>query len=281
MIKIITDTSSDITPEQAKKMDVTLLTLPVTFEDTAYDQLNDKNFERFYTLLETSKALPVTSLSTPGEYLDIFNEAKRNGDSVVVIPISSNLSGSFQSACVAKEMADYDDIHIVDALQAIVGLRMLVEQAVKLRAEQKSADEIAAHVLEVSKRIRLYGAVDTMKYLIKGGRVPKTAGVVGTALNIKPIVFLQDGFVRPAGKARGRNGAFEAMFKHISEDMDFDPSFPFCFGYTKDREQMDSFSKLAIEKFNLKNTMEYPIGGVVGTHLGPNSIIAAWVVKSK
>lgn len=279
MIKIITDTSSDITPEQAKKMDVTLITLPVTFEDTPYDQLGDENFEQFYNLLEHSKVLPVTSLSTPGEYLDIFNEAKISGDSVVVIPISSNLSGSFQSACLAKEMADYEDIHIVDALQAIVGLRLLVEHAVQLRSEKKSAGEIAERVLEVSRRIRVYGAVDTLKYLIKGGRVPKTAGVVGTALNIKPIVFLQDGFVRPAGKARGRNGAFAAMLKYISEDMDFDPSFPFCFGYTKDREQMDVFSKTATEKFNLKNIMVYPVGGVVGTHLGPNSIIAAWVVK--
>jgi len=282
MIKIITDTSSDITLTQAKEMDIILLPLIVSFgEGQSYDQFADEDFTVFYNLLETCKELPVTSLSSPNDYLTHFEEAKQNGDEVVAIPISSKLSGSWQSAHLAKEMAGYDNIHIIDAKQAIIGQRLLVEHAVRLRAEGESAADIAASVTELSGRIRLYGTLDTLKYLIKGGRMPKTTGMIGTALNIKPVVFLEDGAVTAAGKARGRTAALSMMEKFIEKDSDFDPNFPICFGYTKDKNPMDVFADSVKKNFNIANTntKEYPVGCVIGTHIGPDAVVVVWVVK--
>lgn len=279
MIRIITDTASDITLRQAQEMDVTLLSMPVSFGQSPYDQLLDEDFTQFYHRLETEPVLPVTSLSSPGEYLALFEEAKERGDSVIAIPISSRLSGSYQSACAARDMTDYDDIHVVDARQALIGQRLMVEYAVRLRQEGVHAGEIARLVAEASGRVRLYGVLDTLKYLIKGGRISKSAGVVGSALGIKPLVCLQDGAVGTAGKARGRDGAAALLLQHIRDDMNFDPSFPFCFGYTQNREPVDAFAKLAEQEFGLQNCPVYPVGGVIGTHVGPNAVVAVWVVK--
>lgn len=279
MIRIVTDTASDMTREQARSMDVTILSLPVTFGETPYIQLDDEHFTLFYDLLEHSKVLPVTSLTSPGEYLEIFEDAKKNRDSVVVIPISSQLSGSWRSACLAKEMADYEDIHIIDGLQVIIGQRLLVEHAVKLRQDGYSARDIAEKVLSLSKRIHVYGALHTLKYLIKGGRISKSAGAVGSVLQIKPVVSLQGGSVVMAGKARGWDGALALLLQNIGKYPDFDPSFPFCFGYTKSKEPLDAFAALTKDTFKLSQSVAYPIGGVIGTHIGPNAIAAVWVVK--
>lgn len=279
MIRIITDTASDITLAQAQNMDISLLSLPVTFGDVPYQQLKDDDFSIFYNMLETSKALPVTSLTTPGDYLEIFDAAKTAGDSVVVIPISSKLSGSMQSAVLAKEMAAYDSIHIIDTNQAMLGQRILVEHAVALRRQGKAPQEIAEQITRLSGRIRIFGLLDTLKYLIKGGRISKISGFMGTSLNIKPIVCLQAGAVGMAGKARGRSAAMEEMLGLISRDADFDSDFPFMFGYTQNRKQLDEFIPLIHDRLGIEDGVIHPVGGVIGTHLGPNAIAAAWVVK--
>lgn len=279
VIRIITDTASDITLKQAEEMNVTILPISVTFNSEPYNQLGDETFTEFYEKLENSEAFPMTSLISPGTYLDVFEEAKNKGESVVVIPISSQLSGSFQSAQLAKNMAEYDDIHIVDTRQVTIGQRVLVECAVRLRDEKKSAGEIAAFVLDLSKRIRLYASLDTLKYLVKGGRISKAAGFVGSTFNIKPLITLKDGAVCAAGKAKGRSSANTMLAASIEKDADFDPEFPFYFGYTANREQMDEFIKLAKEALTMPDITVHPIGGVIGTHVGPNAVAAIWVVK--
>ncbi|MCL2576700.1 MAG: DegV family protein [Defluviitaleaceae bacterium] len=279
MIKIITDTASDITLKQANQMDITVLPISIAFDEGPYNQFEDEEFTQFYEKLESSEKSPTTSLISPGEYLDFFEKAKENGDSVIVIPISSKLSGSFQSAELAKNMSEYDNIHIIDAHQVVIGQRLLVEHAVRLRDEKKSVEEIVAAVTDVSKRIRLYAKLDTLKYLVKGGRISKTAGFMGTTLNIKPLVSLQNGSVSAVGKARGRDGANKALLKFINNDFNPDPAFPFCFGYTSSRELMDVFADLAITELKLSSVNIYPIGGVIGTHVGPSGVAAVWVEK--
>jgi DegV family protein with EDD domain len=277
MIRIVTDTASDITKAQAEKMNITLMPVAVTFGSEPYNQLEDEDFTKFYETQKNSSESSTTSLISPGEFLDIFEDAKKNNDSVIVIPMSSKLSGTFQSAELAKNMSEYDDIHILDARQITIGLRILVEHAVRLRDENKSIEEIAASVMDVAKRTRLYASLDTLKYLVKGGRISKTAGFMGTALNIKPVIRVEDGAILATGKGRGNAGANKLLLEYVGEKANFDPAFPFHFGYTGSREQLDVFAALAVEKFNLKNTKTYAIGGVIGTHTGPNAVAAVWV----
>jgi DegV family protein with EDD domain len=279
MIKIITDTSSDITLSQAKQMNLEILPLTVSFGDTPYYQLEDETFEKFYEMHEKAEVLPLTAQVAPSQYAQHFEEAKKNNEHVIVITISSVLSGTMQSALLAKEIVDYDKIHIVDSRTATIGQRLLVELSVRLRDAGTSVDEIVKKVTEVTNRVHLVAVVDTLKYLVKGGRLSKSAGMIGSVLNMKPLVCVKDGAVVAAGKARGSNKAIELMLDYIDNKGNVDPAFPFCFGYTKAKGQLDSFIPLAKEKFNLNNIKTYPIGGVIGTHAGPFAFAAVWIAE--
>ena len=277
MIRIITDTASDITAKQAEKLNVHLMPISVTFGDDPYDQLADEDFSGFFEKQATSETMATTSLISPGEYLEVFEKARDAGETLIVIPLSSKLSGSFQSAELAKNMTEYENIHIVDAKQVTTGQRIVVEHAVRLRDEGKSAEEIVAAVLDVAGRIRLYASLDTLKYLVKGGRISKTAGFMGSMLSIKPIIGVEDGAVTAAGKAKGREAANKKILSFVTGN--FDPAFPVLFIYTANREATDNFAKQASEAFGLKNTITYPIGGVIGAHAGPNAVGIVWVEK--
>lgn len=277
MIRIITDTASDITAKEAAKLNIHLMPISVTFGSEPYDQLADETFTAFYEKQANSETLPTTSLISPGEYLEVFEKARDAGETLIVIPLSSKLSGSFQSAELAKNMSEYEDIHLIDAKQVALGQRIVVELAARLRDEGKSAEEIVATVLDVAKRTRLYASLDTLKYLVKGGRISKTAGFMGSMLSIKPIICVEDGAVSAAGKAKGRDASNKKLLGFMSGD--FDPAFPVVFGYTGNRDAMDGFMAMAKESLGLKNTVVHPVGGVIGTHAGPGAVAVSWVEK--
>lgn len=279
MIRILTDTASDITPAQAAKMGVELVTIGVHFASTAYDQPADEDFGQFYELLESEKNLPTTSQPAPGDFLPHFTAAKQAGDSLVAILLAGGLSGTVQSAHVAKEMAEYDDIYIIDSKQAAMGQRLLVDYALRLRDSGALAPDIAAVVQSAAPRVRLFAAIDTLKYLRKGGRIPKTAELLGSALGIKPLIELRDGAIEMAGKTRGRAGAVTGLMKLMAENDNFDPAMPVYFAYTQNDIPCRNFRKLAVQKFRLKNSTVWPVGPTIGTHIGPGGFAAAWLVK--
>ena len=280
MIKIVTDSAADITPAQAKSLGITVLPLRIHFGDTVYYQEEDETFVHFYELLEASQELPHTSQASPTDYLALFEQAKQDGDSIVLLTLSSGLSGTIQSAGIAKEMVDYDEIYIVDSRQAVVGQRLLTEYAVKLRDEGKSAKEIAAMVEEARGRVVLAGAVDTLKYLHKGGRVSKSVELVGSVLGVKPIIFIDEaGALKMVDKARGFMGCANALFKIVEKYGAPDPYMPVYFGHTNCPESCERFRKAAVDKYGFADTVMSPVGGIVGTHLGPGTFIIAYLKK--
>ena len=280
MIKIVTDTASDITPSQALALGVQMVTLNVTFGDVQYDQSQDDTFDLFYQMLAANKQLPVTSQPSPDAFLRIFEDAKQNGDEIVAILLSGSLSGTVQSATIAKEMCGYENIHIIDSRQAIIGQRLLVEYAVQLTKDGKTGEDISAAILEASPRIRLYGALDTLKYLRKGGRIPATTEMLGTMMGIKPLVRLEGGVLSTAGKARGHAGAVTNMIRLVDEAPHFDPATPVYFGYTGTQKQLVAFRQLCIQRYKLTNTVTCPVGSVVGTHIGPGAFAIAYLAEN-
>lgn len=278
MIRIITDTSADITASQAKELQVDIVPLEIHFEGAPYDPLADETFDVFYRMLESAKQLPTTSQPAPGKYLSLYSQALAAGDDAVVITISSKISGTYQSAMIAREMAaDASRIHVVDSLSAITGQRLLVELAVNLRAKGLGAAEIAEAIRDAADRVVLIAGLDTLKYLRKGGRIPKSAEVLGTVLGVKPLLQLENGSIVMAGKARGRTAVIGALLDMVAEKADFDPSMPVYFGYTHEDAQCNAFHKAAMEKFDLKNTVQYPIGSVVATHVGPGAFAIVYL----
>ena len=277
MIRIVTDTSADITVSQAREMNVELVPLHIHFENKSYNPLQDETFQIFYQMLEEAKTLPSTSQPDPQSFLSIYESAKHAGDDVVVITLSNKVSGTFQSATLAKDLCDYDRIYVVDSLSAVIGQRLLIDFAVRKRAEGMDAPTIAQMVKEAANHVVLFAGLDTLKYLRKGGRIPKSMEMIGTVIGLKPLIKLTDGAIVMAGKARGRLGSIHALLNLIVREKAINAKEMVYFGYTKSNEQCKILQEKAIEKFNLLKTVCYPVGSVVGTHVGPGAFVIAYL----
>ena len=280
MIQIVTDSASDITLKQAEEMNIQIVPLTILFEDGVCPQETDEDFQIFYEKLIKENGLPKTSQPTPNKYLEIFRLAKEVGDEVLVITLSGGLSGTVQSAKLAKDLAGYERIEIIDSKQAILTQRMLVEYAVKLRDEGKTLDEITALVLKQREKLTVFGMLDTLTYLKKGGRIPASMALLGNLLRIKPVIILKNSVLEQLGKARGRRDGLKMLCTQM-EEAEIDLDFPVYFGYTLDPEPTKQFQMEMEQKFQLKNTKLYPVGGVIGTHVGPNCVAVAFAVKDK
>lgn len=279
MIRIVTDSAADITYEEAKRLNIEIAPLKISFKDEVYIQDIDLSFDEFYEKLKNADELPFTSQPSPNDFLNIFNEAKQCKDSVVYIGISSKLSGTLQSAHIAKETCEYSNIYLIDSLQAVVGLRILVEYAVKLRDEGKTASEIYEIISEARTRVDLWAMVDTLKYLYKGGRLSKGAAALGSMIQIKPIITLKDGAIEVIDKARGLNGGIKSILNFIDSSTGIDPVMPVYYGYTYVGENCNKLKVKADEKYGLTGTKSYAVGGVIGTHVGPGAIVVGYIRK--
>jgi DegV family protein with EDD domain len=278
-VRIITDSTSDISLEQAKQLGVTIVPLKVIFADKEYKEGIEISIDGFYEKLVKADRLPTTSQPSPDDFLIYFNEAKEAGDSVVVILIAGKLSGTLQSATIAKDMINYKEIYIVDSLNAITGLRLLVEHAVKLSRQGMNAAQIAETIEGLKDRIVLLAMVDTLEYLHKGGRLSKSSAIIGSLLNFKPIITLRDGAIGVVGKERGSNKGIAKILETIDEFGVMDPNFPIYFGYTAEDSKTLILKEKVVEKYGLKETQIYPVGCVVGTHVGPGACVITYIKK--
>jgi len=276
MLQIVTDTASDLTVGQAEDMNIHLVPLTITFEDGECPQERDEDFDVFYRRLKQSDSLPKTSCPSPELYLEIFERAKQAGDDVLVLTLSGGLSGTVESARVARELSGYERIFIVDTHQAIMAQRMAVEYAVKLRNEGAGAEEIAQKIQEVRDQIVVCGVVDTLVYLKMGGRIPAGLAVIGEALHIKPVIVLEDTILKTMAKVRGRKAGIDKLYARIEND-GIDPDFPVYFGYTSNRRIVEDFMGETEKKFHLEGRCRlYPIGGIIGTHCGTDCIAVSY-----
>lgn len=201
------------------------------------------------------------------------------GDTTIAILISGELSGTLQSARIAAQTVEYEDIHFIDSRNATLGLRLLVELALKLRDEGHSAPHIVEELEKAKQRIRLLAIVDDLKYFRKGGRLPAAAAFAGAVLGIKPVVSVVAGKVVLAGKARGLPGAYVALFKLMDEQGGLDSSMPYVLGYTARRKGAEPLHRYLTSNLKLPACPLYHIGVAVGTHAGPGACGIAFFAK--
>ena len=275
MIRIITDSAADMTVDEARAIGVDLVSLNIQFADRLYRQEEDTDFVNFYRLLESAKELPTTSQPSPEDYAVLYRKAKDAGDSVLVITLSSKLSGTLQSATLAKEMVEGAEVYLVDSLTAVVGQRLLVEHAVRLRDEGMRVEEIAGTLQALRNRVVVWAMLDTLTYLAKGGRMPKGMAALGQFLRIKPILAIRDGVLVMVQKARG----YPALLAQMASGPDIDRNFPVYFGYTAIEDLCVKCMASARERFHLDRTGLFPVGGLIGAHVGPNCIAVGYIAK--
>jgi len=282
MVRIITDSSADFEPHEYAQMQVSCIPLYVSFGEAEYQENVNLSKDQFYRLLEEHEDFPRTSQPSPLTLEKILKEARDSGDDAVVIPLSSALSGTCQSITMMKDALGYDNCHIVDSLSGTGGIRMQVEYAVKLRDEGKSAAEIAEAVQAMQGRIVLYACMDTLEYLMKGGRISRSTYAVGTLVNIKPILQVtKDGRVEIPAKVIGMRKGIAHLGK-IFQENEPDPDFPVYAMYTKDRTNGELMAR-HLERFGCEIPPEriINVGAAIGSHVGPNACGMVYVAKKK
>ena len=271
-IRFLTDSTADILPQEAAQRDIDVVPLKVLFGETAYRDGIDLDHPTFYQMLSQSKALPTTSQPTPDDFLPYFERARDQGDHLICALLSSQLSGTVQSAQIAREMCGYEHIYIIDSTLAIVALRAILDLGEQLRSQGMSAPDIAAQIEAAKSRMRVFGIVDTLEYLHKGGRMSTSVAVVGS---------LKDGVLGLVGKGVGTKGSLAGMLKQVGDDIHPDPRLPIYYGYSGDDTLCRQFVPLMEEKFGPHGQEIRSIGCVIGTHLGPNAAVVAYLEQDK
>ena len=279
MIKIITDSTSDIDLKYAQELNVEVVPLKVIIDGKEYKDRIDLQPEEFYDLLVNSQTLPSTSQPSPQDFVDLYETAKNNNDSVIVITLSSVISGTYQSANLAKDLVDYDDIYVIDSLGTTQMQRLLVLKAVALRNEGMNAQDLYTFLEAYKHRIRLFAFVDTLEYLYKGGRLSRTAATAGTLLKFKPIIGFDEGKLDVFAKARGTQKATAKIIDLIQQDGEMDLDEPICIGYTGSFDGLDKFENTLRETLHSGETLHGIVGPVIGTHAGPGARLIAYVKK--
>ena len=279
MIQIITDSTCDLSPELVQQLGIHVIPLSVCFGSETYIDGVTIDKETFFAKLAEVEQLPTTSQPNPAAMLDCMEPLLEQGDEIVGIFLSSKLSGTYQSATIAADMADSDRIHLVDSLNATFGLGLLVMIAARARDEGKTAAQIVEIVEDAKSRLRVIAFVDTLKYLQMGGRISAATAVVGSLLGINPLISIIDGAVESIGKARGRKGAYRHL-KTLFEQETMDTSFPVFFGATNDPEAMNDLEAALTPSFGQPvEVFHSEIGSAIGTHVGPGAAGIAYIAK--
>ena len=280
-VRIICDSACDLTQEQAKELGITVLPLKIIWEGKEYlDGVTMKTKEFFEKLIETDE-LPTTSQLSPYDFGEAFKEVVEAQDTAVCFTISSKVSGTYQSACIACE--DYNDkIIVVDTLNAALGEQIIVKRAVELRDSGKTAKEIADIINEEKKNVKVVALIDTLEYLKKGGRISSTAAIAGAVLNIKPVLAIADGEIAVLGKARGsKNGNNKLMELVKKEGIDFTRPFVLTYaGLNDDILQKYIEDSKEIYEGKVKELPITPMGSAIGTHVGPGAIGVAFFAEN-
>lgn len=277
-VKIAIDSASDMTKEEAEQKNLIFLPMEIQWGKEHYFDGVDLTTHEFFQKLIESDIMPKTSQITPYRFEEVIHEVLGQGDELVIITISSKLSGTYFSAVQAA--SDYpSQVFVVDSKNACIGERILIDLALRLREQGLNAAKIAAALEESKGRICLLALLGTLEYLKKGGRISPLVAFAGEKLGIKPVISIVDGEVKLLGKARGSKVGNNLLMKMVQESGGVDFSMPYATAYSG----LDDFvlRKYIADSETLWNSQAeelpiFPIGSTIGTHIGPGAIAVAF-----
>lgn len=271
MIRVLVDSAADYFTEELAARNIEMVPLTITInDDKNYRDEYDLARQDLYRMMIEEKCTVKTSQPSPEEFAKVFTKIKEAGDEVICILLSSTLSGTCQSAVLAKQIVDYDKIHIIDSLSATGGVQILADYAQRLIKENYSAEEIVKKIEEKKSKIRILAMVDTLKYLYLGGRVSRTTAVVGDAVNIKPCITVsQEGAVEVVGKYLGASRAIKDLLKQIKAAK-IDEEFPVYTVYSYVDGNEKKLRKM-MEDDGIRVDGACGLGATLGVHVGPGA----------
>jgi len=283
-IKIFVDTAADMSEELRKEYDIDIINFLSVFDGESFVAGEELSNEDFYKKLAESDKIPTTSQTPPAVMYETLLNASKEADSVVYFTISSKASGQYGNAKMNAEMVLEEnpdaDIRIVDSQNFSV---YIAEAAIRLRTllnDGVDIDEAISKSLEVNDEYEAYLLVDTLKYLEKGGRITKTAAIVGGILDIKPVLSIRNGLVEPIDKVRGKKKLQNKLIELMRENPEFDEDAKEFFVIDSDKENGDKLEEALCEEFGIPNVKRrYSFGPIVGTHTGSGAFAVAFKKK--
>ena len=280
MVRIITDSAADFAPAELAEKNIACIPLKVLFGEDEYEENINLSKDQFYDKMKAFEGFPKTSQAAPAVLAGLLEEAKAAGEEAVYFTLSSALSGTWQSAMFIREDLGWDGAYVVDSRNATGGQRMLVEYAVQLRDEGKSAAQIVELVEAMRDRIVLYACIDTLEYLYRGGRISHLAFKLGTLAQIKPIIHVDyHGRVDIPAKAMGLRKGMEHLCKQADAKTP-DPAFPLYVMYTDDRAAAEALAvRLAEHGQAVHPDNIIQVGAAIGSHVGPGACGLVYVSK--
>ena len=269
-VRIVTDSCSDLPPDVALARNIAVVPLYVNAGGETYRDGVELGADRFYELLQSLPDLPTTSQPSAADFAEVYDRLLEEGHDVVSIHISSSLSGTYNSACQAREMSkEPARIAVVDSLLAGGTLGLLALEAARLAEQSDDHSEVAS---EAERRVEGqtgYVMVDTLKYLAKGGRIGKAQAFMGGALQLKPILSVRDGAIHPVERARTKRKAVDRLLSLVRS---LAPISRLHVSYTTNPDDSATLRDALADLVDPESIVESRFGPVIGTHLGPGAM---------
>ncbi len=282
MVKIIVDSTQDLTKEILEKNDIDVVPLSVNFSDEAYLDGVTIQTQELYDKVKIKKELPKTSAALVGDLINVFKKYLDLGYEIVYTGISSQMSRSYENALLAKEELESDKIYVVDSKNLSSGIGLLVLKAIKDRDNGLSAKEIASNMEKNRELVLSQFAIEQMDYLYKGGRCSGISKLFGTILKIKPIIFVRDGKMHVGAKPLGKiNKALDIMINQIIADKDRLDTDHILVTHSIANESRDYIMARLKKEFPDVDIIETIAGSVIASHCGPGTIGILYMVKEK
>lgn len=281
MVIIATDSAADFELRELKEKNITCLPMSVSFGDQVFLENISLTKEEFFEKIETDPNFPRTSQPSPAMFEELFEKAKSSGDEVVYIPLSSGISGDYETAVGVRNMVDYDGIFIIDSLTCTGGQRLLVEEAVRMRDAGADGKTIAEEMERLVKKTVIYTVMDTLKYLYRNGRLSNTSYYIANLGHIKPIMHcsydLSGGKAIIVAKPFGMARAMRYVTDRLKADPP-DPKHPIYVMYSYDKDNaLKLADRIRQAGFVIEERQIVPVGAVVGAHVGRNACAITYI----
>src|SRR6266571_1359854 len=279
-MRLVTDSTADIPRDQAQAAGITVVPLTVFFGDEAYLDGVDLDNASFYSKLQASKELPRTSQPSPASFQEAYINLINDGaDAILSVHLSSKLSGTYQSACTARDTLPDTvkkiPIEIIDSINISIAMSRSIMRAAQEVKEGLGLPEIKAHLLDELARTRILAVLDTLEYVRRGGRIGAARAMLGNMLSVKPIISLKDGEVVGLEQPRTRNKAYTRVAQIIGDMAPVE-----AISIAESDEQVGQQLALALKATYQGEVPRYKLGAVLGTHTGPGTAAVA-VVRAR
>jgi len=273
LVKIVTDSTADLPAELKARHDISIVPLKVLFGEEVYRDGVDITPAEFYRKLREAKALPTTSQPAPAEFTEVYRELTRDGSPVISLHLSAGLSGTYQSAVIGAAAVEGADVTVLDTRSASIGLGLLAVEADKAAKAGLSKAEILTLLDRAMANNHVTLLVDTLEYLQKGGRIGRAQAMLGSLLNIKPILALRDGLVTPVEKVRGQAKAVSRLAEVAAAEVSPEDRVVVSIAHAAVPEAAAALLAKVKPFFpNLADSFVTDVGPVIGTHVGPGTL---------